>query len=161
MLESMVDMCGFRITRCPVLSYCLKALQRLGTLTPDRQIEFRAQLKLLGEFTISTVRMVVTTPIIVCSLEFYNNLDPDCRKWQTSIEDRWSGPEGRVEVQNDQNYANQIPQIPLMVEYVKVMYDYNIDLATADANAEPPNSCLEEDTTNESIVKTKSAGSPV
>lgn len=46
-------------------------------MSSESQTEFRAQLKLLREFTISTVRVVVTTPVTACSLEFYNNLNPD------------------------------------------------------------------------------------
>lgn len=46
-------------------------------MSSESQVEFRAQLKLLREFTISTVRVVVTTPVTACAPEFYNNLVPD------------------------------------------------------------------------------------
>lgn len=46
-------------------------------MSSENQIEFKAQLKLLREFTISTVRVVVTTPVTACSPEFHMNLRPD------------------------------------------------------------------------------------
>ncbi|KAL5349813.1 Tripartite DNA replication factor [Pseudogymnoascus australis] len=46
-------------------------------MNAESQSEFKAQLKLLREFTISTVRVVVTTPVTACSPEFYCNLNPE------------------------------------------------------------------------------------